>query len=316
MKPDNIQDFVLRYLQATRCQIIEKQPHQVTVKLSPEADRDLTNRPYYWSFVERTGAEPETMSFTFIFQPDTDHDPVPSSDSAKSEEKTAQAANSDTILGRFLGIVPGMPQTGRILQETVAFGGRRLQQIFNAVRQKGRFVHLFEVLPEGGGSSLHPATYSTWLNVNYKLELACDMKRDELHSLGICLSTGEICAGFFDRVVHKQLTPKMPAYTQLKETISFQTALAHLEKYMENKLKTYDYKWAIEAKSRMEDELSRIASYYENLAQAAEPEQAEQIRQQHLNRQAEIRWQYQPRVKARAVSCGLFHLPDETFSRL
>lgn len=30
------------------------------------ADRELTNRPYYWSFVDRIGGEPETMTYLFV----------------------------------------------------------------------------------------------------------------------------------------------------------------------------------------------------------------------------------------------------------
>lgn len=71
MSPHEVQAYVLTYLEALDCQIMERSPAHVTVKLSPEADKALTNRPYYWGFVERTGAPAETMSFTFIFDPDS-----------------------------------------------------------------------------------------------------------------------------------------------------------------------------------------------------------------------------------------------------
>lgn len=64
-----VREQVLEYLEATECSIIESSPHHVTVKLSPQADKMLTDRPYYWGFVERTGAPPETLSFTFVFDP-------------------------------------------------------------------------------------------------------------------------------------------------------------------------------------------------------------------------------------------------------
>ncbi|MGG2993800.1 YqhG family protein [Paenibacillus macerans] len=70
MTSEQIRKLVMTYLEATECQFLEKSPYHVTVKLSPRADRDLTNRPYYWGFIERTGAEPETMSFSFIFDPE------------------------------------------------------------------------------------------------------------------------------------------------------------------------------------------------------------------------------------------------------
>lgn len=46
----------------------------------PRADRMLTDRPYYWGFVERTGVDPETLSFSFVFDPQ------------KYDELAAQAA--------------------------------------------------------------------------------------------------------------------------------------------------------------------------------------------------------------------------------
>lgn len=64
-----VREQVLEYLEATECSILESSPHHVTVKLSPQADKMLTDRPYYWGFVERTGAPPETLSFTFVFDP-------------------------------------------------------------------------------------------------------------------------------------------------------------------------------------------------------------------------------------------------------
>src|SRR5690625_3845349 len=64
-----VKQFVDRYLETTGSDVVEKQPGYVTVRLSPTADRALTNRPYYWNFVDRTGVEPETMTFTFVLDP-------------------------------------------------------------------------------------------------------------------------------------------------------------------------------------------------------------------------------------------------------
>lgn len=47
MNSKQVHKYVNRYLEATDCSIIEKSPAHFTVKLSPEADRELTNRPYY-----------------------------------------------------------------------------------------------------------------------------------------------------------------------------------------------------------------------------------------------------------------------------
>lgn len=69
MNAKQIHRFVERYLEATGCAIQEKSPAHFKVKLSPAADRELTNRPYYWSFVDRTGVEPETMTLLLVTDP-------------------------------------------------------------------------------------------------------------------------------------------------------------------------------------------------------------------------------------------------------
>ncbi|MEI2396706.1 YqhG family protein, partial [Paenibacillus phytohabitans] len=62
LTPVEVRKQVMDYLEATECTILESSPLHVTVKLSPRADRMLTDRPYYWGFVERTGVDPETLS--------------------------------------------------------------------------------------------------------------------------------------------------------------------------------------------------------------------------------------------------------------
>ena len=80
LSPAEVRKQVMDYLEVTESTILEASPLHVTVKLSPRADRMLTDRPYYWGFVERTGVDPETLSFTFVFDPE------------KYDELAAQAA--------------------------------------------------------------------------------------------------------------------------------------------------------------------------------------------------------------------------------
>ena len=76
----------MAYLEATECTVIEKSPEHVTVKLSPQADKMLTNRPYYWGFVERTGAPAETLSFNFVFDPENYDERLAKTKEAEAKE--------------------------------------------------------------------------------------------------------------------------------------------------------------------------------------------------------------------------------------
>jgi hypothetical protein len=331
-----IQRFVMRYLDAECCEIIEKHPAYVTVKLSPSADKDLTNRPYYWSFVERTGAVPETVTYTFVFDPEKANEllaagnspshgrgtvmpgaalsggvqpgPARQGNSTAATLQQAQSGQPDTILGRYFGFVP-TTVTARIPKDNVTYGSRRLEQIFAAVKAKGKYVKLFEEPPQGQRSSSASLAYDTWFHANYKVELACDMKRSEIHSLAIRLATGEIREQFHDLLIQKRLTPRLPANIHIiPDKMSLSHGAGVLERYLENKLKQYDHQWAEEAHDRLMEELARIRVYYEGLIKAVEPDKQPEIEAQYRNRHAEIEWQYQPRVNVSVINCGLFHL--------
>lgn len=282
MSPHEVQAYVLTYLETLDCQIMERSPAHVTVKLSPEADKALTNRPYYWGFVERTGAPAETMSFTFVFDPDA-HQQALEAEEAKAAQLAPPTspgtgtpeAPKDTILGRYFGIVPSLPQLGpgRILKEDVVYGSGRLQQIFNAAREGGAFVNLFEQAAKRQLRATAPAVYEPWLGVCFKVEFACDLKKEELHFIGISLRTGEIVEKFGSKLNRRDLSPRLAENMHVQTAkVSLADAGAALESHLTNRLLELDYSWAEKAKERLDLELAVVDTYYEAVLREDTPE--------------------------------------------
>lgn len=308
MTKEQIQQYVMSYLETTECQIIEKSPHHVTVKLSSRADRDLTNRPYYWGFIDRTGAEPETMSYSFIFDPEQYK--LLTAQQLETNKDVNESAE-DSILGRHFGAVRPLPVLGpgRIQQEELVFGSPRLKQIFSAARQGGRCVYLFENPGHMQRLTLISAAYEPWLGVCFKIEFWCDMKREELHFLGVSLLTGRIDDSFASRLQGITLQPRVPENVHIEPTrITLSEAKAILEGMLSNKLAGYDHSWAEEAKERLNDELALIDSYYSDLLKEEDEEKRTISHEQYEARRGEIRWQYEPRIVVSAVNYGIFHL--------
>lgn len=357
MNAKQIEKYVMRYLETLDCQVIEKTPSSVTVKLSPEADKDLTGRSYYWSFVERTGAAPETVTFRFIFDPAREAigagqavppaggatvtaGATPSQSSpagfagaapgglisaqgspssaagtgmpanAAITADAAPLADSGSILGRYFGVNLPSP-VGRVPTDTLTFGSRRLEQIFSSVRGRGRFVRLFEE-NKAQKNAPRSAAYSTWLGVNYKVELSCDVKRDEIHTLGIHLGTGEIAEQFDARMRKVKLTQRIPANIYLQPNkLTLPRAAQLLENDLEKRISAYDHQWADEAYFRLQDELSRIDAYYGELLLALDPDKKPEAEDQYAARRNEAVWQHSPQIRVSVINCGLFHLNGE-----
>jgi hypothetical protein len=312
MNTEQIRRFVLRYLEAYNCGIIEISDTHVTVKLSPEADKELTNRAYYWSFVERTGAEPETMTYTFVFDPEkmkaaaqTGKPPMPApAGPGSAVPPGAHLESGESILGRYFGFVP-TTVVSRVPRDEVTYGSRRLLQLFDSVRTKGRYARLFEEPEPAGGTP----SYEAWLLVNFKVELTCDMKRSEIHSLGIGLASGIIREQFYDHVLNRKLTPRLPNNIRLlPDQMTLQDAAERLESCLEQTIKGYDHSWADSANERLQDELARVHAYYGGLLQTIEPDQKPEAETQYEIRKQEIEWQYRPRIRVSVINCGCFHL--------
>ncbi|WP_231571734.1 YqhG family protein, partial [Gordoniibacillus kamchatkensis] len=153
------------------------------------------------------------------------------------------------------------------------------------------------------------ATYETWLLVNYKVELVCDMKRSEIHSLAVSLTTGRIRERFYEEVLSRRLSPRLPDNVRLLPVVvPLEEAASRLEQHLERIISGYDHSWADRANERLRDELARIDGYYGALLQSVEPDKRAEARAQYDNRKREIDWQYRPRIEVSAINCGLFHL--------
>ncbi|MDY8024665.1 YqhG family protein [Paenibacillus polymyxa] len=313
MNAQQVQRFVHTYLEATGCSVIERSPHHVTVKLSPEADKALTNRPYYWGYVERTGVPAQTMSFTFIFDGEayrTEQERL--ADQTPPTPVSGNAAQ-DQVMGRYFGHVPTLPQlgAGRILQEELRYGNRRLHQIFEAARDGGKYVYLFEQPDARQLSARSPVVYEAWLSICYKIEFACDLKREELQWLGISLKSGTIVTDFGAMLETRQLSPLLAGNMHVQPTkLSVPEASTSLESYLTEQLRQQDYGWAEQAKERLREELEVIDHYYDDLIkeQKEEEDKKEAISEQYQARRKEMVWQYEPKVLVSAINCGIFHL--------
>ncbi|WP_068619590.1 YqhG family protein [Paenibacillus tuaregi] len=349
MTTEQIRDYVLTYLQTTGCQILDQSPYHVTTKLSPEADKELTGRPFYWGFIERTQTEPETMSFLFVFDPEQyDAAELLKSENAEQERRSklhaqlnqpvrssgavsgpqsessgppsgwVQPASApqaeDSILGRYFGVVRPLPNVGpgRIQREHLHFGSPRLNSIFSAAKRGGSCVYLFEDPGQRQRVTLFPAAYEPWLGVCFKAEFACDMKREELHFIGVSLSSGRVDIHFRERLEGRELTPRLPENIHIEPTsLSLDQGREALEQALMSRLDAVDSSWAIEAHNRLQEELELIDAYYKDLLLEEDPEKKLSAQEQYGARRQEIRWQYEPRILVSAINCGIFHLrPD------
>ncbi len=236
MDQPTVRRYVEKYLAAFSTHVMETHPDFLTVVLPVEVDKDIGNRPFYWSWVEKMNIAPQPMQLTFYF----DQDAIPAGKRG----------------------------------ELVHFGSPRLQQIFQSARKHGRFVCLYEQAPHliKGLGSKRSAPLTPWLGLNVKVSLLCDKKRDILLQLGINLHQPHIVHRFYDFVRGLTLTPAIPDYFYtLDRRLSVEQAYDQVQQEVRQLLDREDHTWADAARERLQEEVAILEAYYEELA-AREPE--------------------------------------------
>lgn len=244
MNQADVRRYVERYLDAFSSHISESHPAYLTVKLPVEVDKDIGNRPFYWSWVERMNIPPQPMVLTFVFDPER----VP-----------------EGVRGEHLH-----------------FGAGRLHQIFQSACKHGRFVCLYEERPKPADpASRRSAALTPWLCLNVKVSFVCDKKRDLLLSLGINLYQPRLVHGFYPFLRRLKLAPSIPSYHYLLERrISLEDAAAMAEQEVRRGIDGEDPAWAEQARERLREELEILEEYYRHLpreeAEGGEPKDRDQ----------------------------------------
>lgn len=278
MNQQEIRDFVESYFRAFQSPFLEETEAYFSVQLPIEVDKDLGNRPFYWTYVEKIGMEPTPLTLTFIF----DQENVP-----------------DGIRG-----------------EALPFGSRRLHQIFDSAKKHGKYVRLYEIpVTQSFNHSLNSFPLVPWLGVNYKVEFICDQKKDLLLPLGMNLISGEIVTDFYQKLIHLSISPKLPDYAFTMQPIfGIDSAANRLEQYIQSVLNQEDTHWAERARERLEDEKSLIQSFYEEAIQPTSENEEEleekkgKLEAEKQTRLQELTWQFEPRIDVSVINVGLFYL--------
>jgi len=121
----DVQDFCRRYFTAVDAPVLVDQPDFLQVELPREIDKELTDRPYYWMYVEATGQDVPNSVLSLSFQPDLQ--------------------------------VEGVEKI-----EFVTLGSFRLNKLIESAQKRGRFVQVYQQSGVLTGGTLTPWLLSTF----------------------------------------------------------------------------------------------------------------------------------------------------------
>jgi hypothetical protein len=230
MLQQEIHQYLERFFAATNCPIMENGPGFLTVQLTADMDKELMNRPFYWTYIEKTGGIPNPGKLTFI----TDQNAVP-----------------DDIKG-----------------EPVHFGAPRLHQLFRAAKKMAAYIRLYEepAAPPARSMPLYP-WLNVNMKISYCSDRKRDVLRSfGLHLISGMLIDDFQKKVQNRRLVPK--IPDY-CFT-ISPIIKPASGLKRMETYISQEMAAEDHQWAKEAKERLKEDLALLDQFYAGQAEKPE----------------------------------------------
>lgn len=230
MNQQEVRTFLERYFDAHQTLYTERHPAYFEVELPVKVDKDLGNRPFYWTYVEQLSLPPQPMKMTFVFD--------------------RQAAPAD------------------IRGEDITFGSPRLQQFFASAERHGRYVRLYEQTsgPSGRQTALVPwlgVNYKVSFICDRKKDMLFSLGLNLIHGY-----IEENFYTRIEQTAMQPALPAY-AYT-MRPIYGLESAKTRLELYVSERIGAEDPSWADCARERLTAELEIAEQFYTREAESEE----------------------------------------------
>lgn len=239
-------EFCDAYFSAVGATCIRQTPEYREYELPREVDKELTDRPYYWMWVEQTDQEvpPTVLRLAFT-------DAALQRENHRLREE-ALAKHSHHELSELDQMFLHPP-----VAELVTLGSFRLDRILSSVEARGRFgcaavkSRLGQAVP--------------WLMVNALISYRCDSVEQTWHSLGVCLENGQVVPDFFTSIRRLPLESVDAAPLLAVARVDVETALDHAKAQLHRLVDKRPESWAQMAWTRLGQEQQQLKTYYTSL---------------------------------------------------
>lgn len=239
--------FSDEYFNAVGAKTVCESDYYREFELPRDVDKELTDRPYYWLWVEKTNQEVPPTILRLAF----------TEDALQRENVRLKEEAEASLEGKNLTDIERMffrPPTA----ELVTLGSFRLEKLYESLGQRGRFA------------CIQPAGRQTgrlvpWLMYNVQLSYRCDLVEQEIFSIGLCLTNGQIIEHFYDMIARLQMTAAEPEQLLHECQIPVDEAMRRIQRYLEQKELARSHEWAEAAMNRLEKELRQVQTYYRSI---------------------------------------------------
>ena len=240
-------EFCDRYFTAVEAKMRYAANGYREYELPRDIDKELTDRPYYWMWVEQTGQDVPPTVVRLAFD-----DEAQARESTRVREQALAAASPYlTDIQRQYFVAPKV--------ELVTLGSFRLDKLYKSSMERGRFASI------APSTAVAPRGLVPWLMFNLLVSYRCDITEQTLMSIGICLENGQIVENFYSLIENIEMSVLNPHHIRNRMQMSVDDGFRRLREYIERKIAKSDHQWAEEAEERLSREIEQIETYYDSI---------------------------------------------------
>ncbi len=249
-------------------------------ELPRDVDKELTDRPYYWMWVEQTHQEvlPTILRLAFTeeaFQRENER---------LREEALAEAEkqNLNDIQRMFF-----RPPTA----ELMTLGSFRLDKIYASLDKRGQFAC---IVPQSWSET--SAALIPWLMINLTVSYRCDLVEQQFWSVGVCLTNGQIVERFYDIIQRIAMKPEDPSRFADMKTLTLEQAFHRGQTYVAEALAARPHNWAESAQQRLEKEVQQVRLYYQSILPDVPDNEKPLVQAEQTRKERELAERSGPRI--------------------
>lgn len=271
--------FCDRYFQSVGAALTYEDEQYREYELPRDVDKELTDRPYYWLWVEQTQQTVPPTVLRLAFAPEAvDRENA----RLRADALEAMERQSPSDIERMFFRPP--------TAEFITLGSFRLEKVYASVAMRGRFACVKPIRLPGG------AKHVPWLLLNAVLSQRCDLVEQQFVSLGLCLSNGQIIERFVDALGPIEMVDCAPATLLPLCKISVTAGVENLRRHLERMIAAKPHVWAREASLRLDRELHQIGTYYDSILPDVPPGEHVVVAAERQRKERALVLRTQPRV--------------------
>ncbi|MBX5437642.1 MAG: hypothetical protein IRZ33_10565 [Alicyclobacillaceae bacterium] len=288
--------FCDAYFQAVGAPTVYASDGYREYELPRDVDKELTDRPYFWMWVEKTQQPVKPTILRLAFNETA---------LQRENERLRQAALAEQNTQAGHDAV-GRPPAGWWFRpptaELFTLGCFRLDKICKSLDVRGRFACV-QVATASASSAAdnptvsQPTRWVPWLMANAMISYRCDLVEQVFVSVGCCLVNGQLIESLHRHLTHLRMTAAAPDTLLRGARMSWPQGLAMIRKRLEQIALRKPTHWAEAANRRLERELQQLHTYYRSIAPDVPETERPAVERERDRKERELVERMQPRIE-------------------